>query len=82
MSTHRLDHESGPHPGHLMTYTYDYDPEPSRFQIEHDRQKRLFEIIGPSTDIPHAQISVRMEGSTEIESPAGSSHYPWRESQN
>ncbi len=30
-----------------MTYTYDYDPEPSRFQIEHDREKRLFENIGP-----------------------------------
>jgi hypothetical protein len=56
-----------------MTYTYDYDPEPSRFQIEHDREKRLFEIIGPSTDIPHAKISVRMEGSAEIESPSGSS---------
>ena len=30
-----------------MTYTYDYDPEPSRFQIEHDPEKRLFEIMGP-----------------------------------
>ena len=38
-----------------MTYTDYYDPEPSRFQIEHDREKRLFEIIRPSTDIPHAQ---------------------------
>ena len=56
-----------------MTYTYDYDPEPSRFQIERDRERRLFEIIGPSTGIPHAKISVRMEGSAEIESPSGSS---------
>jgi hypothetical protein len=38
-----------------MTYAHDYDPEPSRFQIEHDREKRLFEIIRPSTDILHAQ---------------------------
>jgi len=30
-----------------MTYTYHSDPEPSRFQSEHDREKRLFEIIGP-----------------------------------
>ncbi len=30
-----------------MTYTYYYDPELSRFLIEHDREKRLFEIIGP-----------------------------------
>jgi len=30
-----------------MTYTDYYDPEPSRFQIKHDREKRLFEIIGP-----------------------------------
>jgi len=30
-----------------MTYTYYDDPEPSRFQIEHDREQRLFEIIGP-----------------------------------
>jgi hypothetical protein len=30
-----------------MTYTYYYDPEPSRFQIEQDREKGLFEIIGP-----------------------------------
>ena len=30
-----------------MTYTDYYDPKPSRFQIEHDREKRLFEIIRP-----------------------------------
>ena len=57
-----------------MTYAYDYDPEPSRFQIEHDREKRLFEIIRPSTDILMLKISVRMEGSAEVESPSGSSH--------
>jgi hypothetical protein len=33
--------------GHLMTYTYYYDPEPSLFQIEHDREKRRFEVTGP-----------------------------------
>ena len=33
--------------GHLMTYTYYSDPEPSLFQIEHDREKRRFEVTGP-----------------------------------
>ena len=31
----------------MATFTYHYDPKPSPFQIDHDRQKRLFAITGP-----------------------------------
>lgn len=33
--------------GNVTTFTYFFDLEPARFQVEHDRQKRLFEITGP-----------------------------------
>jgi len=48
----RLDDPVGPFVhsdpvGNVTTFTYFYDLEPARFRIEHDRQKRLFEITGP-----------------------------------
>ncbi len=47
----RLDDPVGPFVhsdplGNVTTFTYFYDLEPARFLIEHDRQKRLFEITG------------------------------------
>jgi hypothetical protein len=33
--------------GRITTFTYYYDLEVSPMQIDHDRERRLFEIIGP-----------------------------------